>query len=203
MTAKKMTTSLALVLSISLNATAQSLAHGSEPPAALHSTKEQALRAAGLDVIATEKNQRIVEAMAKNTAAIKDLAGDTFAGAWIHYDENHEAQQFFATTTPLNGVKSRMAASEGKIIFIQAKYSYKDLESIRGKIFDAFKKSAQNGDPMVYGIGIDEEKNKLTVAGRKENHGLIRARIQLLGIEPDAYLLEDQNGPVTLMGALF
>ncbi|MVT29324.1 hypothetical protein GO496_16190 [Acidovorax citrulli] len=91
------------------------------------------MAASGLDVIATEKNQKIVEALGKNTVSIKELAGDTFAGSWIHYDENHEAQQFFATTVPLNLHKSRMAGSEGKIFFIQVKYSYKELETIREK----------------------------------------------------------------------
>ncbi|ABM31671.1 S1 family peptidase [Paracidovorax citrulli] len=204
MIAKKMILSMVSFFSISLNVTAQPLVPSSEEaPAVFHFTKEQALAASGLDVIATEKNQKIVEALGKNTVSIKELAGDTFAGSWIHYDENHEAQQFFATTVPLNLHKSRMAGSEGKIFFIQVKYSYKELETIREKIFDAFKDSARLGDPLVYGIGIDEEKNKLMVAGRKENHSLIRARIQLLGIEPDAYLLEDQNGPTTLMGTLF
>ncbi|WCM89099.1 S1 family peptidase [Acidovorax sp. NCPPB 3576] len=164
-------------------------------------TKEQALKAAGLDVYVNEENSKQVQALVKNRPKIQEIAGEFYAGSWIRYDENLKAHQIFATTAPINKLKN--STFDGDVTFVQVKFSYKQLEAMKDKIMSTFAESAQSSNPLVFGVAIDEEKNRLLVRGREENHNIINSRLRLLGIDMDAILLEDQNGPITLMGSLF
>lgn len=167
-----------------------------------HETKEAALKASGLDVYASKKNDRIINAAAKNIEQIKSALAGSFAGTWIKYDENNVAHQVVAIKGGGNLTKISNAPENG-IIIVDAKYSYQELEAIREKILALFKDLSDGGEPLIFGIAIDDENNKLIVRGHQYNLEFIESKIVISGIERDAISLEAQDGPMTLMGVLF
>ncbi len=161
-------------------------------PQIFHATKEEAMRAAGLDVDATEENASHLEAFAENRQSIQAVAGDSYAGTWIEYGKNYKAYQVIATTAPISTLKN--VPTKGAVQFVRVKFSYQELLAIREKINMAFTKSAPSGKPRVCSVAIDEKQNKLLVRGSEENQKIIHARLVLLGIDMKAIALEIQNG---------
>lgn len=161
-------------------------------PQIFHATKEEAMRAAGLDVYATEENASRLEAFAENKQSIQAVAGDSYAGTWIEYGKNYKAYQVIATTAPISTLKN--VPTKGAVQFVRVKFSYQELLAIREKINMAFTKSAPSGKPRVCSVAIDEKQNKLLVRGSEENQKIIHARLVLLGIDMKAIVLEIQNG---------
>lgn len=161
-------------------------------PQIFHATKEEAMRAAGLDVDATEENASHLEAFAENRQSIQAVAGDSYAGTWIEYGKNYKAYQVIATTAPISTLKN--VPTKGAVQFVRVKFSYQELLAIREKINMAFTKSAPSGKPRVCSVAIDEKQNKLLVRGSEENQKIIHARLVLLGIDMKAIVLEIQNG---------
>lgn len=167
-------------------------------PQIFHATKEEAMRAAGLDVDATEENgiepenASRLEAFAENRQSIQAVAGDSYAGTWIEYGKNYKAYQVIATTAPISTLKN--VPTKGPVQFVRVKFSYQELLAMREKINMAFTKSAPSGKPRVCSVAIDEKQNKLLVRGSEENQKIIHARLVLLGIDMKAIVLEIQNG---------
>ncbi len=161
-------------------------------PHVFHATKEEAMRAAGLDVDATEENASRLEAFAENRQSIQAVAGDSYAGTWIEYGKNYKAYQVIATTAPISTLKN--VPTKGPVQFVRVKFSYQELLAMREKINMAFTKSAPSGKPRVCSVAIDEKQNKLLVRGSEENQKIIHARLVLLGIDMKAIVLEIQNG---------
>lgn len=167
-----------------------------------HETKEAALKASGLDVYASKKNDDIINAAAKNIEQIKTALASSYAGTWIKYDENNVAHQVVAIKGGGNLTKISNAPENGFLI-ADAKYSYQELHAIREKILTLFKNLANGGELLIFGVAIDEENNKLIVRGYPQDLNFIRSKIVSSGIEADVILLEAQDGPMTLMGVLF
>lgn len=161
-------------------------------PKAFHATKEDAMRAARLDVYATEENASRLEAFAKNEQSIQAVAGDSYAGTWIEYGKNFKAYQVIATTAPISTLKN--VPTKGPVQFVRVKFSYQELLAMRERIIMAFTGSARSGNPRVCGVALDEKQNKLLVRGSEENQKIIHARLVLLGIDMKAIVLEIQNG---------
>ena len=167
-----------------------------------HETKEAALKASGLDVYASKKNDRVINAAAKNTDEIKAELADSFAGTWIKYDEHKVAHQVVAIKGGGNLTKISNAPENGFLI-VDVKYSYQELEATREKILTLFNKLSNGGEQLIFGIAIDDEKNKLVIRGYQQNLEFIKSKILISGIEEDIISLEAQDGPMTLMGVLF
>ena len=167
-----------------------------------HETKESALKASGLDVYVSKKNDRIINAAAKNTEEIKAELAGSFAGTWIKYDENKVAHQVVAIKGGGNLTKISNAPENGFLI-VDAKYSYQELEAVREKILTLFKNLSNDGEQLIFGIAIDDENNKLIVRGHQQNLEFIKSKIVISGIDADIISLEAQDGPMTLMGVLF
>jgi hypothetical protein len=165
-------------------------------PKVFHATKEEAMRAAGLDVYVTQENVSRLKAFAENKQSIQAAAGNSYAGTWIEYGKNFKAYQVIATTAPISTLKK--VSIKGPVQFVRVKFSYQELLAMQETIRMAFSESAPSGNPWICSVALDEKQNKLLVRGSKENQHIIHARLALLGIDRKAIVLEIQNG-LTLM----
>lgn len=170
-----------------------------------HTTKDSALKAAGLEAYATPSNDKIIQESSKSLDEIKKELGDNFGGAWIEYDENNQAMLVIGTTNIANQIQSQNQknSSSERIIFKQVEQKLSYLQSIEAKIKEIFQETKQGGEPILLSIGVDEKSNKILVRGRKENLQYITEVLQRAGVDTRIILVEEQNGPVTLMGTIF
>lgn len=93
--------------------------------------------------------------------------------------------------------------SNKNIIFRTVKYSHSDLLKTTNVILDLFKANAIDGQSLVYSVAVDEEQNKLLIRGKRSNFTAIENILRSVGIDMNAIVLEHQDGPPTLMGAIF
>lgn len=169
---------------------------------AFNATKEEAMKAAGLEMYDTEENNKTTNAAAKNIDEIKNKLGAAFAGSWIEYDNNKVAHNVVAVKRSSNNDSSISNLPKGTKV-VQVKYSYSDLEEFRSKIAQIFKDLAQGGDMLIFGIAISEQENKLSVRGLPENLNFINKKIISQGIPSDVFILEPQEGGVAFMGNIY
>ena len=200
----KMPILLAVTLTSSFGSIAQVVNSGFEAEAnAFHKSKKEALVAAGLDIFATKKNNRILEVAAKNIEGIKSVAGEKFGGTWIEYDENNEAHQVVSVTEPISFNSKSTAFPENGLTIVNVKYSYADLEKLREKVFGYFLEISKDGESQLLGIAIDDQNNRLLVRGRAADVEFITNSIKSIGFDMNAISVEQQDGPVNFMGTVF
>ncbi len=198
-----------LTASILISTTATAQQELSPPenqtPQIKHTSKESALKAAGLETYATSSNDEIIEKTSKQINKIKEDLGDGFGGSWIEYDKNNQAYLAIGIsgeTATVYSHKNGQPTNE-RIIFIPVNYGINYLNSLEQKIADAFKEIKQGGEPIVLSLGIDEPRNKIVVRGRKENFQYIEDIIRRMGFDFNIIIIEEQNGPVELFGNIY
>ncbi|GKS94837.1 S1 family peptidase [Acidovorax sp. SUPP2825] len=196
-------TSVAVMLMISVIVGEHSKAVAEEKASVFHETKEDALKASGLEKYATERNSQILNDISKNIEEIKKSAGNDFGGSWIEYDDKNNVVQVIALAGPanLNFPKNNLSY-ETKIV--RVKFRFSQLDTIAEKsllLFDGIK--GDGDEPMVFGTAIDEQNNKVLVSGRKKYFPEITSRLQSAGFDMSAIHLENQDGPATLYRSLY
>lgn len=166
--------------------------------APIFETKEAALKAAGLDIYETPRNIDVIQNVGKN---IEEIPSSIYSGTWIEYDENNNAYQVIAVNSPSGFNKKSTELNHIKTILV--KYSTSDLENIRKKVWGLFDWQNYEDEPLVLGIAIDDENNRIIVRAREENlhevQNLISEKINF----DDAISYEKQDGPVVFHGNIY
>ncbi|WP_353179737.1 S1 family peptidase [Delftia acidovorans] len=194
-----------ILFTIGVLAATGSFAQESSTDYQQHTTKDSALKAAGLEAYATPSNDKIIQESSKSLDEIKKELGDNFGGAWIEYDENNQAMLVIGATnagTIIQSQKQKNTPNE-RVIFKQVEYKLSYLRTVEEKISETFRGVNQGNEPILLSIGVDEKNNKILARGRKENLQYITEILQRAGFDLRVIELEEQNGPVTLMGTIF
>ncbi|QIL80769.1 hypothetical protein G7047_13290 [Diaphorobacter sp. HDW4A] len=167
-----------------------------------HATKELAIKAAGLEKFATPQNEDIFNSISKNLNIVKEAVGDGYGGTWVEYDENYIAHQIVAVSGDGVGMVKSIQ-TENPISVVEVRYTYKELEVMREKIYDLFQSLALPGQlSVVNSIALDEQNNALRVRGNEENLDFIRIQLEKNGFDTSAIFIE-KGGRAKLFGQLF
>lgn len=198
---------LALGLLISTTSYSQenAVTKGNQTTFTKHTSKESALKAAGLEEYATSDNDKIIAESTKNLESIKQELGNEFGGAWIEYDDNKRATLVIGVSgeETIFRQNSQNQNKNQRIVFKKVNYNLAYLNSIETKIADIFRGIEQGGEAILLSSGVYEKENKVFVRGRKENYQYITEIIQRSGIDTSIIVFEEQNGPITLMGTIY
>lgn len=170
-----------------------------------HETMESALKAEGLDLYATKSNNNIIQESSKRLDEIKKELGDDFGGSWIEYDTNNQATLVIgiAGNRILAQPKKYNINSNERIAFRPVTYGLDYLVSIQKKLADTFRDITQGNEQVLLSIGIDEQNNRILARGRKSNFPYIIEILQRTGFDTGIIFLEEQDGPITLMGTIY
>lgn len=117
----------------------------------LFSTRDEALKAAGLDIYESPKNAEVIKNAPSN---IKDIPTSVYSGTWLEYDENKEARQIIAVKSLQDVRKS----ADENIKYVFVKYSTEELEGIRKDIFSLFREKKDERNDLILGIAINDQK---------------------------------------------
>jgi streptogrisin C len=167
-------------------------------------SREDALRASGLDKYVSDKNDRTLANANLNVEKIKNSVGSKFGGSWIEYDAQNNARHFVGVKGQIDASQKASIALEGDSTqIVNVKYSYAELQELQKKILGEFLKLSKGNESLVFSVAIDEPKNKLIIRGRKDNLTTIQIHLRTMGVDLDAVYLEPQDGPVTFMGTLY
>jgi streptogrisin C len=178
-----------------LTAATAAMAASPEVPTTF-STKEEALKEAGLDIYESAKNAEIINDAVSN---IENIPKSAYSGTWIEYNEKNEATQVIALSSPI-GVKK---SNNENIKYVFVKYSTNDLEKIRENIFSIFKDKQVGGEQLIFGIAINDQQNNISVRARKENLEVVKNIIDAQIEDSEIVTIDPQDGPVTLYGNIY
>lgn len=85
----------------------------------VHKTKEEALRASGLDVYNTEENNLFVDKISKNAQELRRSLGRTYGGHWLAYNSKNKAYQVVAVTMSTAQSKGLARSPENRIVYVK------------------------------------------------------------------------------------
>ncbi|WP_394681690.1 S1 family peptidase [uncultured Comamonas sp.] len=164
----------------------------------LFNSKDQALKAAGLDIYESEKNTKVIGAVSEN---IKNISAEIYAGTWIEYDENNDAKQFIGVSSIRDLNKN--IAQDNNVKILLHKYSYQELEGWRQKIWELTKEYNLSDESLILNIAIDDQRNKILVRTREENLDFVRNFLNSNLGQNESVIVESQSGPITLYGNIY
>ncbi|MBF9263648.1 hypothetical protein [Paracidovorax cattleyae] len=197
-------TSVPAIMMICLSAGNHVNSFAEEKPLVFHQTKEDAIKASGLEKYETKRNSKILGDIAKNIEEIKKSAGKNYAGSWIEYDDKNNIIQVVAVAGPVNftPTKTNNLSYETKIVRVKFNYSQLDTLAERSLLlFDGVK--GDGDEPMVFGTSIDEKNNRVLISARAKYFSEINIRLQSAGFDISAIHFENQDGPATLYRSLY
>jgi hypothetical protein len=181
---------LGLFLGIS-NAQESAIALKKKHPDTFFQTKEQAIKAAGLEHQLSKENQDFATRVQARYDAIKKSVGANFAGSWIEYDEKKLAYQVLAVTQSTKIPKSFTTEYRLKIVYF--KYSLEELNLLEDKIDRHYFKAPFK--PRLFGSYVNEKNNTVTILLPATDFDAFRATLIRDGFDIHMISLEAKNRP--------
>ncbi|MEJ5149722.1 S1 family peptidase [Comamonas sp. MYb396] len=166
-------------------------------------TRAGALKAAGLENAESPENKAIVESATSNYEILRENLGDSFGGFWVEYDENGNAYQVLAATTPVTVAKGY--SENNRLEVVSVKYSFSELIKIRQQIQSSYEEQYRNGKSDFELISLYEgiKSNVVVVKALPEYKEAILLWLQKNAIPLDAVDFQEQDGQSTLMATIY
>ncbi|MDR2154183.1 MAG: hypothetical protein LBE78_04040 [Burkholderiaceae bacterium] len=155
---------------------------------------EAAMKAAGLDVYATKKNQDFKAKVRLNIKELEASLGDSYAGTWFEYDSNNDAYQVIAVTRPVKIDKSLVVDGNFRIIYVR--YDIKTLESVMDKMVNIYMPSGVIVKPDIFGMAVDIKGNRISVYTRPADIPAVYNELFKSGCDMGMINIKPQDGPV-------
>ena len=167
-----------------------------------YDSKEKALKAAGLDLVATIENDTIINESLKKLPNVKISLGESYGGYWVEYDQKNTAKIVFGVKNS-NKIDFRRHEFGENVSFRDVTYSYKELENFKSKISKIFEGLAKGQETIILGIGVDYIKNKIIVSGLEKDQLFIQSILRDNLIPSDAIEMEVKYGRAQPAGTIF
>lgn len=157
-----------------------------------YETKEEAMKASGMDVYDTQRNREFSRFTLENHSRVVNYLKSAYAGSWTEYGNDKNMNVVVALARPVYIDKSIFIDDYYKFVYV--KYNYEELESVKNKIVDIFMRPAEGRDILIHSVAIKVMENKVGVSVFSKDERRVYDELRRAGFDLDMIYvrLEDQ-----------